>query len=560
MGEWMGGVINFSELKEQITSNIEMLEKLKNNERSVKSANAKLDQFFTSIHTKNILLVKDDSTDINALFEELNRTGFIIARKLGREYKSYKVQVSKKKKNGKILSAETKTIARGGIEGINIRKTNMSDTYRSDRYASGIQYQYNAVPATINEIRQKAEALYSLIEREGVRDLRYKKVYEALFTYADDFDDKGRSVHYTTRQMPMTSVATALAQIACQKGNEELQMAMASDPSIAEIGKDSGGLGSYPSVAAILAYSGTQRVQLFLADLPMGFRANEVWLNLTAQFVDFKGHEHITLSGILADSKYESVQNALLSNFMENNFSSFYRAGVYRPDKLTLDMPGGWKDFYIYDAFRALVRSEYPSVRYTLLKGLEVYVQRNYANYLIWGDSTKEWLAGAGDLLAEMARLRLGQAFKGSKKYEEAFGLQELIKHLHDQVRFLYAKGMQMAREGKTGMPSLEDFQRFLNGAGTRREPSTTMSLEDAYEFIGVKPTATDDEVKMAYRKLAQKYHPDAHVGENEKQIETSVENFKKLANAYAVVLDARMAMEQSQPPVSRREEGEATA
>jgi len=31
----------------------------------------------------------------------------------------------------------------------------------------------------------------------------------------------------------------------------------------------------------------------------------------------------------------------------------------------------------------------------------------------------------------------------------------------------------------------------------------------DPYEVLGIKPTATDDEVKSAYRNLARKYHPD---------------------------------------------------
>ncbi len=33
--------------------------------------------------------------------------------------------------------------------------------------------------------------------------------------------------------------------------------------------------------------------------------------------------------------------------------------------------------------------------------------------------------------------------------------------------------------------------------------------MRDPYEVLGIKPTATDDEVKAAYRNLARKYHPD---------------------------------------------------
>lgn len=37
--------------------------------------------------------------------------------------------------------------------------------------------------------------------------------------------------------------------------------------------------------------------------------------------------------------------------------------------------------------------------------------------------------------------------------------------------------------------------------------------MTDPYKVLGVPTTATDDEVKAAYRRLAKKYHPDASPG-----------------------------------------------
>ena len=34
----------------------------------------------------------------------------------------------------------------------------------------------------------------------------------------------------------------------------------------------------------------------------------------------------------------------------------------------------------------------------------------------------------------------------------------------------------------------------------------------DPYKVLGVSPSATDEEVKKAYRNLSKKYHPDANV------------------------------------------------
>jgi curved DNA-binding protein len=55
---------------------------------------------------------------------------------------------------------------------------------------------------------------------------------------------------------------------------------------------------------------------------------------------------------------------------------------------------------------------------------------------------------------------------------------------------------------------------------------------EDYYQLLGVNRHATPEEIKKAYRKLAQKYHPDKAKG-NKKEAEAQ---FKKISEAYAVL------------------------
>lgn len=58
----------------------------------------------------------------------------------------------------------------------------------------------------------------------------------------------------------------------------------------------------------------------------------------------------------------------------------------------------------------------------------------------------------------------------------------------------------------------------------------------DYYEVLGVSKTATDEELKKAYRRLAKKYHPDA----NPDNKEEAEKNFKEVNEAYEVLSDAQ--------------------
>src|SRR4029079_1786132 len=60
------------------------------------------------------------------------------------------------------------------------------------------------------------------------------------------------------------------------------------------------------------------------------------------------------------------------------------------------------------------------------------------------------------------------------------------------------------------------------------------MSKRDYYEVLGVSQTASDQEIKSAYRRLAVKYHPDKNPNDA-----SAEEKFKEAAEAYSVLQDA---------------------
>ena len=57
--------------------------------------------------------------------------------------------------------------------------------------------------------------------------------------------------------------------------------------------------------------------------------------------------------------------------------------------------------------------------------------------------------------------------------------------------------------------------------------------MRDPYEVLGVGRSASEAEVKRAYRKLAKQYHPDKHSGDKRAQAK-----FSEINSAYEIVGD----------------------
>lgn len=90
-------------------------------------------------------------------------------------------------------------------------------------------------------------------------------------------------------------------------------------------------------------------------------------------------------------------------------------------------------------------------------------------------------------------------------------------------------------------------YEQMLRIVGASRErsapaqPAADLSLDDAYAILGVPSTASDEEVKRAYRRLLSQHHPDklAAQGLPEEMMKIANDNTQRIRRAYERILEA---------------------
>ncbi len=71
-------------------------------------------------------------------------------------------------------------------------------------------------------------------------------------------------------------------------------------------------------------------------------------------------------------------------------------------------------------------------------------------------------------------------------------------------------------------------------------QPYVDVTLEEAYRTLGIPSTATDEEVRQAYRQMALRYHPDHVEAQGEAARQQAEEKFREITEARDTIMRAR--------------------
>ena len=149
-----------------------------------------------------------------------------------------------------------------------------------------------------------------------------------------------------------------------------------------------------------------------------------------------------------------------------------------------------------------------------------------------------------------MERQHFPRPFRYLKPHLKKILICAQIKLYMDQSQrlqlFHYLVGIANA-DGHMGQTEVEDLKRMAMYLGIPSQEAESIlamfggqDVNSAYKVLEIDPSASDDEVKKAYKRMAIKHHPDKVESLGDDVKKAAEEKFKSIAAAYETIKKER--------------------
>ncbi len=190
-------------------------------------------------------------------------------------------------------------------------------------------------------------------------------------------------------------------------------------------------------------------------------------------------------------------------------------------------------------------------VRKSELEYVKAFLRSNYGE-----QQAKELLLKLRDLQDQEIPVRqVCQQIKVNTAYDTRYHMLDFLYGIAcadgemngDEQQILYTIGIALGINLRD-LISIQERHRASRGSysgesnynGGQNANSSSPYTRDPYKVLGIDSSASDDEVKKAYRRLAMKYHPDKVEQMGEEVKKNAEEQFREINDAYEKIKAAR--------------------